>query len=99
MQTPELRERFRHNVNQLRQGLQAAGITYEGSATHITRVILGDAKRSKAICDQLLHAYGIYLQPINYPTVPRGKEGLRIVATARHTEAKFSILCVLYSAF
>jgi 5-aminolevulinate synthase len=81
----ELRAYFHQNVKKLRGVLRTQGVEYQDNPSHITRIIIGDAKRSKLVADRLLNEFGIYLQPINYPTVPRGQEGLRIVCTARHT--------------
>ena len=81
---PALRHLFFENVKTLRQTLSASGIVFDANPSHITRIIIGDAKKTKQITNRLLYEFGIYLQPINYPTVPRGKEGLRIVVTAKH---------------
>ena len=83
--SPTLRNHFHKNVKTLRQVLTANNINFENNPSHITRIIIGDAKKTKETTDKLLKEFGIYLQPINYPTVPKGKEGLRIVVTARHT--------------
>ena len=84
---PALRSRFHKNVKTLRKSLRDAGISFDENPSHITRIIIGDAKKTKNATDRLLKEFGIYLQPINFPTVPRGNEGLRIVVTAIHTEA------------
>lgn len=80
-----LRVKFHKNVQILRGALKKENIDFDDNPSHITRIIIGDAKRSKMIADRLLYEFGIYLQPINYPTVPKGQEGLRIVCTTRHT--------------
>jgi 5-aminolevulinate synthase len=87
-----LRERLHQNVQQLRQVLQAYGIPYGGHDSHITPVHIGDAARCKQMADRLLHGYGLYLQPVNYPTVPLGEACLRIVVTAKHTLADMQYL-------
>jgi 5-aminolevulinate synthase len=92
--TPALRSHFHKNVKILRGVFKANNIPFEDNPSHITRIILGDAKRSRAVADTLLNQYGIYLQPINYPTVPKGQEGLRIVVTARHTLAQIEDLAL-----
>lgn len=90
--TPKIRDIFHRNVKILRGYLRAEGIDFEDNPSHITRIIIGDAKKSRAIATRLLDEFGIYLQPINYPTVPKGKEGLRIVVTARHSEVQMLAL-------
>ena len=82
-------ERLRHRdrVARLRRKLDAAGVPYLKNASHIVPVMVGDAKKSKWISDILLETYGIYIQPINYPTVPRGTERLRITPTPLHSDA------------
>jgi 5-aminolevulinate synthase len=84
----EIRIKFHKNVNILRGSLRAANIEFEGQDAHITRIVIGDSRRCRAITDRLLREFGVYLQPINFPTVPEGSACLRIIATARHTEAQ-----------
>ena len=82
----EIRPHFHKNVKILRGALRAKGVAFDDNPSHITRIVLGDSKKTKAVTDRLFNEFGIYLQPINFPTVPKGQEGLRIVVTARHTE-------------
>ncbi len=81
-------ERMRHQavVAAVRKRLQIAGLPCIENSSHIVPVIVGDPVRCKAICDALLEQHGIYVQPINYPTVPRGTERLRITPSPLHTE-------------
>ena len=79
------RQRQRRNVRILREKLDAQGIPYMHNDSHIVPVVVGDAKKAKFISDLLLETWGIYVQPINYPTVPVGTERLRITPSPMHT--------------
>jgi len=85
-QNREWQEILHGNVKRLRELLAEAGIAFTPSFSHIIRIPIGDATLCKNIADRLLDHYGIYLQPINHPTVPVGEECLRIIVTRRHTE-------------
>jgi len=64
------------------------------SQTHVLPVRVGEAKRCKAAAERLLHNYGVYLQPINYPSVPVGTERFRVNATPNHSDAQIEHLAV-----
>jgi 5-aminolevulinate synthase len=89
----ELRDQQQLQVKKLKYKLNKVGIeVLEDACTHIIPVMVRDSKRCKAMSDELLNEYGIYIQPINYPTVPKGTERLRIAPTPFHTDAMISEL-------
>jgi 5-aminolevulinate synthase len=88
----EEREALKARVAQVRAGLNKMGIPYLPNPSHIVPVMVGDAAKCKWISDYLLDHDGIYIQPINYPTVARGKERLRITPQPCHSEADIAHL-------
>ena len=78
------RERHQERAARLKSVLKAAALPLMPSDTHIVPVLVGDAEKCKAASDLLLTKHSIYIQPINYPTVPRGMERLRITPTPHH---------------
>ena len=79
------RERQRRNVNLLKDLLTRADLPFMQGPTHIVPLVVGDPNCCREVTDILMRDYGIYVQPINYPTVPRGPERLRLSATAAHS--------------
>jgi 5-aminolevulinate synthase len=80
------RTRQQECAARVKSALTAAGLPIMLSETHIVPVMVGDPEKCKRASDLLLSEHGIYLQPINYPTVPRGSERLRITATPYHDD-------------
>jgi 5-aminolevulinate synthase len=89
---PELREQHRQVVQYLKDSLSLAGLPVLQTPTHIVPVLIRDANRARAISQMLLEQNAIYAQPINYPTVPRGLERLRLTPTPFHTKAHVDAL-------
>jgi 5-aminolevulinate synthase len=80
------RERHQERAARVKALLNAAGLPVMPSDTHIVPVLVGDPEKCKAASDLLLTEHAIYIQPINYPTVPRGMERLRITPTPYHDD-------------
>ncbi|TVR08390.1 MAG: 5-aminolevulinate synthase [Salinarimonadaceae bacterium] len=86
------REGQQRQAARVKEALTGAGLPVMPTPTHIVPVMVGDAQACKAASDRLLERHGIYIQPINYPTVPRGTERLRITPTPLHDEARIAAL-------
>jgi 5-aminolevulinate synthase len=85
-------------VAQVRAALDRAGIPHIPNESHIIPVIIGDPVKCRQICDILMDDWGIYLQPINYPTVPKGTERLRITPGPLHGQAEIDRLVAALTA-
>jgi 5-aminolevulinate synthase len=81
------RERHQERARTLKRRLAAVDIPVISGPSHIVPVLVADPVRCKALSDVLLDRYGIYVQPINYPTVPRGTERLRLTPSPQHSDA------------
>jgi 5-aminolevulinate synthase len=86
------RQRQRRAVAKVRAALRATGIPMIENESHIVPVMVGNAAKCKMISDVLMDQYGIYIQPINYPTVPKGTERLRITPSPFHSDEDISKL-------
>lgn len=88
------KERFAHKerYQAVRRALRAKGIPLRDTSAHIIVVEVNNAQLCRHVSDRLLNDFGIYIQPINYPTVPRGSERLRITPTPQHTDAMIADL-------
>ncbi len=81
------REKAHRNARHLKSLLDESDMPYLKGPSHIVPLVIGDAHCCRRVADVLMLDYGLYMQPINYPTVPRGTERLRLTATAAHTIA------------
>jgi 5-aminolevulinate synthase len=86
------RQRHQDRAGRVKAVLGAAGLPVMPNETHIVPVFVGNAEKCKEATDLLLAEHGIYIQPINYPTVPKGSERLRITPTPYHADAVIDAL-------
>jgi len=85
--TPEKRVQHQERANALKMRLREGGYDFIDGPTHIVPLMVGDPVKCQAISDRLIEDFGIYAQPINFPTVPRGTERLRFTPSPFHTDA------------
>jgi 5-aminolevulinate synthase len=86
------REALQKSAARVKHLLGQRNVPVLESPSHIVPVLVGDASLCKVVSDELLYSHGVYVQPINFPTVPRGTERLRITPTPLHTEEQMQYL-------
>ena len=93
----DLRERHQERAATLKAMLGEAGLPVMPSPSHVVPILVGDAVRCKQVTDELMSRYRIYVQPINYPTVARGSERLRLTPSPLHDDDRMRELVVALS--
>src|SRR6266478_8168682 len=91
------RERHQESAATLKRRLAEAGLPVMPSPSHIVPVMVGDPGLCQTVCNELLQRHRIYVQPINYPTVPRGTERLRLTPSPLHSDADIEALVAALS--
>lgn len=86
------RNNFHCNIQLLRKHLNKSGIPFNDNPSHITTITIGNESTCKNVADLLLRKYGVYLQPVNFPTVKKGEACLRITTTLKHSEEEMIYL-------
>lgn len=86
------REKHRERCSTVKRRMIEAGLPVMDNPSHIVPVLVGNAVHCKAVTDALLLNHGVYVQPINYPTVPVGTERMRFTPTPMHTDAQIDHL-------
>ena len=92
------REKHQERASTLKRKLKNAGLPVLDNPSHIVPVMIGDPVHTKQVSDALFSQFGIYVQPINYPTVPRGTERLRFTPTPLHSDADMDKLVLALNA-
>lgn len=82
----DIRKKHQDIAKQLKLRFRGLGLPFDDHGSHIVPIHVGDPVKCKMISDRLLNDYGIYVQPINFPTVPRGTERLRFTPSPVHTQ-------------
>jgi 5-aminolevulinate synthase len=88
----DLRKKHQEVAKQLKLRFRGLGLPFDDHGSHIVPIHVGDPIKCKMISDRLLNDYGIYVQPINFPTVPRGTERLRFTPSPVHTQEMIDVL-------